>query len=315
MKIEHVQQRSKDWYKSRHGKITGSQAHKQLLDTYTNRYEETLHEIKALEDTEEITPAKAKRLAAAKRRLDKEHVKFKQRKSGVDFWALVGAQFTDWNQVSKYYPGGSMQRGVDLEPVNIQRALHVLADWRGLDAEDADTEPGVWVNDMLGLQVSPDCCEKTPYGVPPKWAIECKSLATRTHVETLVKLEIVEELKRGELRDVSELVRDTFFPTLTADTPYFDLIPTDYQPQILSYFAANPYLETVYFSMLDDRLPEGLDFFMLPVERFTIYVQIGAFEGRIEETRNAVNALVDLLGNYTKGVYENGVASNRGAGE
>lgn len=198
-----------------------------------------------------------------------------------EFWELVAEQFDD--QTPEGAPTESaMNRGVRLEPVNIARTLAAL----DIDPATAETEPGMWLGD--GLQaLSPDCHEKSDR---PTWAIECKALASSIQVETAVKVAARIKIQQGiELNLPAQLGK------IAADTRDYDLIPGDYQGQVLQYFAVNPDLQVVYFAMLDDRLPAPLDHLILTVRRTDVETELEAHREAVEDAEKWARTLADLL--------------------
>lgn len=198
-----------------------------------------------------------------------------------EFWDLVAEQFDD--PTPDDAPAESaMNRGVRLEPVNIARTLAAL----DIDPATAETEPGMWLGD--GLQaLSPDCHEASDR---PTWAIECKALATAIQVETAVKVAARIKLQQGH-----ELDLPTQIGKIAADTRDFDLVPGDYQGQILQYFAVNPDLQVVYFAMLDDRLPAPIDHLILTVRRTDVETELTAHVEAVQDAEHWARTLANLL--------------------
>lgn len=198
-----------------------------------------------------------------------------------EFWELVAEQFDDMTPEDA--PNESaMSRGVRLEPVNIERTLAAL----GIDPATAVTEPGMWLGG--GLQaLSPDCHEASDR---PTWAIECKALASAIQVEVAVKVAARIKLQQGQ-----EVELPTQVGKVEADTSDFDLIPGDYQGQVLQYFAVNPDLQVVYFAMIDDRLPAPLDHLILTVRRTDVEDELEAHREAVEDAEKWARTLADLL--------------------
>lgn len=198
-----------------------------------------------------------------------------------EFWELVAEQFDD--QTPEDAPQESaMNRGVRLEPVNIARALDAL----GIDPATVELEPGMWIGE--GMQaLSPDCHEKSD---KPTWAIECKSLASATQIEVAVKMAARIQLQQGV-----ELELPPQIGKVTADMRDFDLVPGDYQGQVLQYFAINPDLQVVYFAMLDDRLPAPLDHLILTVRRADVEAELEAHVEAVQDAEQWARTLADLL--------------------
>lgn len=198
-----------------------------------------------------------------------------------EFWELVAEQFDDQTPLDAPTES-AMNRGVRLEPVNIARTLAAL----GIDPATAETEPGMWLGD--GLQaLSPDCHEKSD---KPAWAIECKALATAIQVEVAVKMAARIRLQQGQKIDLP-----TQIGKIAADTRDFDLVPGDYQSQILQYFNINPDLQVVYFTMLDDRLPAPIDHLILTVRRTDVETELASHVEAVTDAEQWAKTLADLL--------------------
>lgn len=198
-----------------------------------------------------------------------------------EFWELVAEQFDDMTPEDAPQES-AMNRGVRLEPVNIERTLAAL----GIDPASAELEPGMWLGD--GLQaLSPDCHEKSD---KPTWAIECKALATAIQIEVAIKVAARIKLQQGVDLDLPAQIGK-----ISADTRDFDLVPGDYQGQILQYFAVNPDLQVVYFAMIDDRLPQPVDHLILTVRRADIETELAAHVEAVQDAENWARTLADLL--------------------
>lgn len=198
-----------------------------------------------------------------------------------EFWELVAEQFDD--PTPEGAPQESaMNRGVRLEPVNIARTLDAL----GIDPATAVLEPGMWLGD--GLQaLSPDCHEKSDR---PTWAVECKALASSIQIEVAVKMAARIQLQQGQELDLPAPIGK-----IAADTRDYDLVPGDYQGQIIQYFNVNPDLQVVYFAMLDDRLPKPLDHLILTVRRTDVETELAAHVEAVEDAEKWARTLADLL--------------------
>ena len=117
-----------------------------------------------------------------------------------------------------------MDRGQRLE----NEALQHTADKYGIEF---DLDAGMWVSDEIkGMAVSPDSAE---YGDKPTYAGEAKCLATKNHLQAVVA-------------DIRAKKLDGYQP--------FNSVPKEYQDQVLQYFAVNPHLQKVYFTLYDDRI-------------------------------------------------------------
>lgn len=98
---------------------------------------------------------------------------------------------------------------------------------------DLDIDPGMWLSDDGKLGVSPDAAQ---VGKKPKYAAENKSLDTKNHVMAIIN-------------DVTAKKLPNYNPLNSIKIGI-----TDYAPQVIQYFVVNKDLETVYFSLYDDRM-------------------------------------------------------------
>lgn len=96
------------------------------------------------------------------------------------------------------------------------------------------SNPGMWMSDDGKLGVSPDASEDSE---TPTFAVEAKCLDTKNHLQAL--------LHDYEARD-----SDTYNPvnSLRVNSKI------DFTAQVVQYFVVNPYLQTVYFTLFDDRI-------------------------------------------------------------
>lgn len=118
------------------------------------------------------------------------------------------------------------ERGLRLE----EEALLHTRDKYNLDL---DTDCGMWLTDDGKLGVSPDSAE---VGDNPTYAAENKSLDSKNHLQAI-------------LTDYANKKMPNYNPldSLKIGT-------ADYAPQAIQYFVINPSLETLYFTLYDDRI-------------------------------------------------------------
>lgn len=96
---------------------------------------------------------------------------------------------------------------------------------------DLDIDPGVWVSDLDdNIILSPDAAEK---GNKPTYAAEAKCFDSDNHIKYIVL-----DRRAKKMEDYNP----------------FKSIPKDNQDQVLDYFVVNNNLETLYFTLYDDRI-------------------------------------------------------------
>lgn len=118
------------------------------------------------------------------------------------------------------------ERGLRLEKEAI------IATCRSLKI-DIDFDPGVWVSDEdEDIMVSPDACETS---LKPTFAIEAKCLDSKNHLQGIVQ--DLKAKKEEHYNPINSLKIGT----------------SDFRWQVTQYFVVNEGLETVYFTLYDDR--------------------------------------------------------------
>lgn len=270
-----ILQNTPEWLKARHGKLTASQAVKTLIQPYASSFLELQAELAELEQVAEPTKTQERRMQTIRRKLPGEEAKHWARKTPAGFWKYLAEQVTAWEE----NPEPPLVRGHRLEPENIQRTLAKL----GLEGEPKP-EPGIWTHPtMPSLQVSPDCIQDAD---EPRWALECKSLSSAAHLEIYCKLQLLgaapslPAFRALQIQDI---------------TSSFELIPGDYQAQILHYLLCVPSLETVYFACYDDRLPAPADHFIIPIHREDVREQLGTHALTVRETYALAEQLLSII--------------------
>lgn len=275
MPYHEIPQNTSEWLAARHGKLTASQAAKQLIQPYANQFLELQAELADLEQLEHPSKTQEKRMQTIHGKLPSEEAKYWARKTPAGFWKHLAEQVTAWEET----PELPIARGHRLEHKNIKLTLSKL-DLPG----EPKPEPGIWTHSTTpNLQVSPDCIQDAD---EPTWAIECKSLSSAAHLEIYCKIQLLDAAPSWPARRALQ-IQD--------DTSSFDLIPADYQAQILHYFACISSLENVYFSCYDDRLPAPASHFIIPVTRGSVVEQLASHREAISDTSALKEQLLDLL--------------------
>ena len=184
MKIINVSQahETEAWLDERVGRITGTKSGGLALEHYAQTDVEKLKEYrdKALEQAKKAkTPDKATEYYTKAQNYDEKIVdaeaKNKRLKVGVDFWKFLAEL---WAEPADGEP--PMERGHRLESENIQITLKTL----GFNPVDCVPDCGIWESDDDNrIACSPDAYENTE---KPTWAIECKSLGSAYHLQTVI---------------------------------------------------------------------------------------------------------------------------------
>jgi hypothetical protein len=188
-----------------------------------------------------------------------------------------------------------MERGHRLEPENIQITLKTL----GFNPGDCVTDCGIWESDDDDrIACSPDAYEDSE---KPTWAIECKSLGSAYHLQTVVPWMMHTDAMRShianlkpELVDVIEQVLPEY--TLDSKATGFDFIPDQYKSQVLQYFVVCDSLEVLFFSMFDPRVVGEANHQVIPVYRKDITEKIEEHKSRQLATLHISDVLADALG-------------------
>ena len=148
----------------------------------------------------------------------------------------------------------------------------------------------MWVrDDDERIAISPDAHEKAE---SPTFAFEAKSLGTKNHLMAVVPYSLWRDL-----RSATDAFRDmllALFPdVLRDDLTAFDFVPDVYKAQVLQYFVVDDNLQTVYFTMLDDRVYCPLSHVVMPVHREDVQDKV---EKQLESERHTL-AFTDMLSN------------------
>lgn len=291
MKIINVSQahETEAWLDERVGRITGTKSGGLALDHYAQTDVEKLKEYRdnALEQSKKAkTPDKANEYYTKAQNYDEKIVdaeaKNKRLKVGVDFWKFLAelcAEPADGEP--------PMERGHRLEPENIQITLKTL----GFNPVDCVTDCGIWESDDDDrIACSPDAYENTE---KPTWAIECKSLGSAYHLQTVVPWMMHIANLKPELVEVIEQVLPEY--TLDSKATGFDFIPDQYKAQVLQYFVVCDSLKVLYFSMFDPRVVGAAHHQVIPVYRKDITKKIENHKRRQLAALHISDVLADAL--------------------
>lgn len=299
MKIINVSQATETeaWLDERMGRITGTKSGGLALEHYAQTDVQKLVECrdKALEQAKKAkTPDKADEYYGKAQGYDvkitEAEAKNKRLKVGVDFWKFLAEL---WAEPADGEP--PMERGHRLEPENIQITLHAL----GFDPANCVTDCGIWESDDDDrIACSPDAYESSE---KPTWAIECKSLGSAYHLQTVVPWMMHTDAMRShvanlkpELVDVIEQVLPEY--TLDGKATGLDFIPDQYKAQVLQYFVVCDSLEVLFFSMYDPRVVGAAHHQVIPVYRKDITEEIEEHKRRQLATLHISDVLADALG-------------------
>ena len=299
MKIINVSQATETeaWLDERMGRITGTKSGGLALEHYAHTDVEKLVEYrdKALEQAKKAkTPEKANEYYAKAQgydiRITEAEAKNKRLKVGVEFWKFLAEL---WAEPADGEP--PMERGHRLEPENIQITLKTL----GFNTSDCVTDCGIWESDDNDrIACSPDAYENAE---KPTWAIECKSLGSAYHLQTVVPWMMHIDAMRSHIANLKPELVDVIkqvLPEYTLDEKAtgFDFIPDQYKAQVLQYFVVCDSLEVLYFSMFDPRVVGAAHHQVIPVYRKDITEKIAEHKSRQLATLHISDVLADALG-------------------
>lgn len=156
------------------------------------------------------------------------------------------------------------------------RGLRVENDGIQLTAEkydlDLDTDPGMWLTDDGKLGVSPDASERSQ---KPTYAAENKSLDTKNHLQVILNDYAAKQLPGYNPLD-----------SLKVST-------SDFAPQAIQYFVVNEYLETLYFSVHDDRVAlDNVVHYVIVIKREHVQEYV---DGQEAYERDALARVDDMI--------------------
>lgn len=267
------------WLQQRIGKITGTKAGALSMEHYAQK------DVAKIEAMAEKAKTDAKRIEylykAEQARIENQRLKVP-----AEFWSFLAEM---WADPADGEP--PMARGHRLENENIRQACEKL----GIDTGTVEFDVGMWVrDDDERIAISPDAHEKAEQ---PTFAFEAKSLGTKNHLMAVVPYSLWRDLHSGDMVVNTDAFHDMllalFLDVLRDDLTAFDFVPAAYQAQVLQYFAVDDSLETVYFTMLDDRVYCPLSHVVMTVRREDVQDKV---EKQLESERRTL-AYVDMLSN------------------
>lgn len=267
------------WLQQRIGKITGTKAGALSMEHYAQK------DVAKIEAMAEKAKTDAKRIEylykAEQARIENQRLKVP-----AEFWGFLAEM---WAEPADGEP--PMARGHRLENENIRQACEKL----GIDTGTVEFDVGMWVrDDDERIAISPDAHEKAEQ---PTFAFEAKSLGTKNHLMAVVPYSLWRDLHSGDMVVNTDAFNDMllalFLDVLRDDLTAFDFVPAAYQAQILQYFAVDDNLQTVYFTMLDDRVYCPLSHVVMTVRREDVQDKV---EKQLESERRTL-AYVDMLSN------------------
>lgn len=283
------------WLNERLGRITGTKSGSLTLDPYTpiNIEKLTKSRDKALEQsktakTPEETAEHYQKAQEYDRQILKAETKNKRLKTGIEFWKFLAETMAD--QPDDETP---MERGHRLEPENIQHTLHKL----GYKPENCITDCGIWESDEDDrIACSPDAYENTEQ---PTWAIECKSLGSAYHLQTVIPWMARNQASDGKTTppELTDMI-DRILPehTLDRQATGLDFIPDKYKAQALQYFVVCDTLKTLYFSMYDPRIYGEARHQIIPIHRKDIEPRITEHKQRQLTTLHLIDTISKMTG-------------------
>lgn len=161
-----------------------------------------------------------------------------------------------------------MERGVRLEDeitIRVQDKLGITFTSR----------PGMWVTDDRKIGVSPDAAQESDR---PTYAAEFKALASKNHLQFI-------------LNDWQSRKNDSYNPidNLKAGRE-------DYSVQAVQYFTVNPYLETLYFCLYDDRIAlDNLVLYIIKINRSDVENRAKDQEIFEREAHKTIDKWIEIL--------------------
>lgn len=283
------------WLNERIGRITGTKSGNLALDHYqqTDTAKILKRRDKALEQSKNATSKdeteKHYRTALKYDELLSEtDAKNKHLKVGIEFWKFLAETMAE--QPTHENP---MERGHRLEPENILLTLQQL----GYQRKDCITDCGIWESDEdPRIACSPDAYQAS---TKPTWAIECKSLGSAYHLQTVIPWMIHSQLIRQHTlpEDIAETAAQVLPPATTSlNATGIDFIPNTYQAQVLQYFVVCDTLETLCFSMYDPRVYGDARHQIIPVHRKDIQPLIANHKRKQLNTLHIIDILTEATG-------------------
>jgi len=266
------------WLQQRIGKITGTKAGALSMEHYAQK------DVAKIEAMAEKAKTFVKRVEymykAEQARIENQRLKVP-----AEFWSFLAEM---WAEPADGEP--PMTRGHRLENENIRQACEKL----GIDTATVEFDTGMWVrDDDERIAISPDAHDKSEQ---PTFAFEAKALGTKNHLMAVVPYSLWRDLHSGDSTvgytdAVHDMLLALFPDVLRDDLTAFDFVPAAYQAQVLQYFAVDDNLQTVYFTMLDDRVYCPLSHVVMTVRREDVQDKV---EKQLESERRTL-AYVDML--------------------
>ncbi|UWG68408.1 MAG: alkaline exonuclease [Bacteriophage sp.] len=283
------------WLNERLGRITGTKSGSLALDHYqqTDTQKILKYRDKALEQakkatTRDETEEHFRTALKYDELLTKTEAKNKRLKTTIDFWKFLAETMAE-------QPDGEnpMARGHRLEPENIHLTLHQL----GYEEKECITDCGIWESDEdPRLACSPDAYQASER---PTWAIECKSLGSAYHLQSVIPWMVHSQLIRQHtlpdgLSDMAAQVLPA--ETTSRNATGMDFIPDTYRAQVLQYFVVCDTLETLYFSMYDPRVYGDARHQIIPVHRKDIKPLIDDHKRKQLNTLHIIDTITEATG-------------------
>lgn len=283
------------WLNERLGRITGTKSSSLAMEHYpqTDTTKLIKNRDKALEQSKTAKTQKESNEYFQKAqdydtRILEAEAKNKHLKVSIEFWKFLAETMAE--QPDNENP---MERGHRLEPENIQLTLMQL----GYQQKDCITDCGIWESDEDNrIACSPDAYENTKN---PTWAIECKSLGSAYHLQTVIPWMIHSQLIRqhslpDKLADTAaQVLPET---TTSLKTTGIDFIPDKYKHQALQYFVVCDTLETLYFSLYDPRVYGDARHQIIPIYRKDIKTLIANHKHKQLNTLHIIDTITETTG-------------------
>lgn len=284
-----------EWLQERIGRITGTKSGNLAMSHYPKTDIDKLigYRDKALEQSKTAkTQTKADEYFSKAQDYDtrilEAEAKNKRLKVSIEFWKFLAETMAE--QPSNENP---MARGHRLEPENIHLTLQQL----GYEEKDCVTDCGIWESDEdPRIACSPDAYQNSDN---PTWAIECKSLGSAYHLQTVIPWMVHSRFIRQHT--LPEDLADTAMQVLPPETTSFnatgiDFIPDAYQAQALQYFVVCDTLETLYFSMYDPRVYGDARHQIIPIHRKDIQPLIANHKRKQLNTLHIIDTITETTG-------------------
>lgn len=283
------------WLQERLGRITGTKSGSLAMEHYQQTDINKLLEQrdKALEQskTAETQTESDKHFRKAQdydTRILEAEAKNKRLKTNIDFWKFLAETMAE--QPDNENP---MNRGHRLEPENIRLTLQQL----GYQPENCITDCGIWESDEdPRLACSPDAYQAT---ANPTWAIECKSLGSAYHLQTVIPWMVHTQYIRhhGLPENLADMAAQILPPATTnPKATGLDFTPDAYQAQALQYFVVCDTLETLYFSMYDPRVYGNARHQIIPIHRKDIQPLITNHKQKQLNTLHIIDTITETTG-------------------